>query len=75
MATKQLEKYVIQMKTKLSTPYYFKSMRVGSLTRTRWIEEARTFNTQEAALKFCQDSELFFWRGGFLIIKLKETGL
>ena len=70
MNTKQLEKYVIQIKTDSRVPAYVHSVKLRSLSRTRWINEARKFNDQETATKFCDNLTSSFFRLNFIVTKL-----
>ena len=70
MNTKELEKYVIKIKTDSRVPAYVHSVKMRSLSRTRWINEARKFNDEEAATKFCNNLTNSFFRLDFIVTKL-----
>ena len=70
MNTKQLEKYVIQIKTDSRVPAYVHSVKLRSLSRTRWINEARKFKNEEAASKFLTTLTHDFCRLNFIVTKL-----
>ena len=73
MNTKQLEKYVIQIKTDSRVPAYVHSLKLRSLSRTRWINEARKFDGEEAATTFRNNLLNTFMRLNFEIVKLPEV--
>ena len=73
MNTKQLEKYVIQIKTDSRVPAYVYNVKLRSLSRTRWINEARKFDGEEAATTFKNNLQYNFMRLNLEIVKLPEV--
>ena len=73
MNTKQQPKYVIKIKSDSRVPAYVYNVKLRSLSRTRWINEARKFDGEEAATIFKNNLLNDFFRLNFEIVKLPEV--